>query len=247
MSSAVNVPKNKSQWRKEDYETALVEKTSLDAQTLRTLTVERLKYIHNSMKPKVVRTLPSNWKRFSKAALMELYVEKIQPKDKEYLRMTKDHLIVELEMFVAEEEIESPGGKTMAPLVPQCPECAVAMVERRNRVDGGKFYGCAMFPRCRVTMPMTYHGQPTAVIQNMQPPKHGYKGVFQDGGEEMNGDVVKRAIRTPVPSLSEWDKVSQGSSMISPADSPVASVPVTAEEKALIKELRQSQQPEKKK
>jgi len=37
---------------------------------------------------------------------------------------------------------------------PTCVNCGIKMVERTSGKDGGKFWGCANFPRCRTTMQM---------------------------------------------------------------------------------------------
>jgi restriction system protein len=37
---------------------------------------------------------------------------------------------------------------------PTCVNCGIKLVERTSGKDGGKFWGCANFPRCRVTLPM---------------------------------------------------------------------------------------------
>jgi hypothetical protein len=36
---------------------------------------------------------------------------------------------------------------------PSCPTCGTAMVERRRRSDGARFWGCSNYPRCRGTRP----------------------------------------------------------------------------------------------
>lgn len=50
---------------------------------------------------------------------------------------------------VAEGDSPSPASP-VAP-VPSCPICASAMVMRSRRADGGRFWGCASFPRCKGT------------------------------------------------------------------------------------------------
>src|SRR3954447_15306735 len=37
---------------------------------------------------------------------------------------------------------------------PACPICSAAMVPRRRRSDGGSFWGCPSYPRCRGTRPV---------------------------------------------------------------------------------------------
>ena len=40
----------------------------------------------------------------------------------------------------------------LQPKVPECPKCGVAMVERSNRANGQKFWGCTSYPKCRGTI-----------------------------------------------------------------------------------------------
>lgn len=37
---------------------------------------------------------------------------------------------------------------------PTCANCGIKLVERKSRHDGGKFWGCPTFPRCKTTIPM---------------------------------------------------------------------------------------------
>lgn len=37
---------------------------------------------------------------------------------------------------------------------PTCAQCGAKMVERKRRVDGGKFWGCSTYPKCRNMLPM---------------------------------------------------------------------------------------------
>jgi hypothetical protein len=34
-------------------------------------------------------------------------------------------------------------------VTPRCPRCRAPMIERRRRDGGGRFWGCAKYPRCR--------------------------------------------------------------------------------------------------
>jgi very-short-patch-repair endonuclease len=37
---------------------------------------------------------------------------------------------------------------------PVCPKCGIPMVQRESKKDGGRFWGCANYPRCHQTAPM---------------------------------------------------------------------------------------------
>lgn len=38
--------------------------------------------------------------------------------------------------------------------IPTCASCGIKMVPRKSRKDGGEFWGCSNYPRCKTTMPM---------------------------------------------------------------------------------------------
>lgn len=184
--------------KKEDYVTALLDMTSLTADALRSVSVERLKAIYGAMKPVQKKIMPANWKRFNKAELIQLYVERLNPQDRSYLQKNKAELIMELEIYLAAEEEEgstrpeSPEGK-----MPLCPSCQVPMVERKNRMTEDRFLGCSMFPQCKTTMPMAFmnpqakgsHGEASENTSK------GYKNTFVDGAEDMDGNARARAHR----------------------------------------------------
>ena len=37
-------------------------------------------------------------------------------------------------------------------LTPSCPNCGIKLVERENRNDTSKFWGCTNYPKCRFTL-----------------------------------------------------------------------------------------------
>jgi restriction system protein len=50
-------------------------------------------------------------------------------------------------------ETATTASVPVAPRVPpSCPQCAAAMVERKNRGSGQAFWGCSTYPRCRGTV-----------------------------------------------------------------------------------------------
>ena len=125
------------------------------------------------------------------------------------LAWNKDRLIVELTQYVADVELGEDGSeKECAPLVPDCPTCGIQMIEKTNRMDGSTFFGCIRYPICKSTLPYTINKQPTAVMMKAQEDKEkkqyqdwlkkrgSLKNAVLDGGEEMDGDVRRRAVRT---------------------------------------------------
>ena len=154
--------------------------------------MERLRHVYRTVKPVKEKVLPSNWKRFAKAELMDLYAEKLKPTSRDYLKKTKDMLIMELEIWAEDEEVrEVPNAQTMG-------SCTV---ERQNKIS---IWGCAAFPACKGTLSKVIAGKPAAVAQAMAaqaPALGGYKAQVTESGEDMNGEMTRRAVRTPVPSV----------------------------------------------
>lgn len=245
--------------KKEEYVQWLVERTSLRAEVLREMTVEKLKVIYRDIKEKKKpNPLPSNWRRFNKASLQELYEEQVAPwykvdlkKEKEYRSWTRDRLIVELENYVFEVnesgEGATPSQAQVEDPVPTCQKCMIKMLVRHNRATGEPFYGCANFPRCRECMSLSYGGVPAGVMQRQQLVSKeaktwkGYpstKGVVLDTNEEMDGSGIRRAVRSTATSEASWDALSTGSEMPSPTGATLSPVALTVAEKQLVKELR---------
>lgn len=212
-----------------------------------------------------MKVLPANWKRFAKAEVQQLFAQHLKPKTANYLAMTKDQLVAELEIYVGSMKEEMQETQTFVdPNVPQCARCNLPMVTRVNRATGEEFWGCQVFPMCKFTMSLLYNGQPAAQVQRqkMEVSKSiknqqnavalgavqssrqskGYKEAFIESSEEMDGEMVKRALRTPLPSdMGEsWDQISQTSSVTSPTSPVAAKVEVSEEELKLLKELRRA-------
>lgn len=251
MSQKQLAPKNKP-----DYVAALLPMTALSKEYLEGMHLEKLRLIYQSLKPaKKAKPLPSNWKRFSKAGLLELYINHAAPwlgvdatTELDYVNWSRDRMIVELEYF-ATEMIESGEMIKTEPKedLPMCQHCQVPMVKRVHRLTGEEFWGCVVFPDCRFTLAMSYHGMETAKAQAMLPvtktaaksmAKGKSKGKSKqpqkvwDSNEEMNGDARARKLNfAPTESdVESWKRV----------DSALGS-DLTEEELNLIRSHRQAQ------
>lgn len=243
MSERPRASKNKA-----DFVAALLPMTRLTREQLEEENLEKLRLLYRAMKPRPVkRSLPVNWKRFSKAALMELYVNQAMPwfglgeARTEYATWDKDRFLVELERY--DVEIVEAGviySETIEES-PLCLQCGVLMVKRTDRLTHREFWGCPLFPRCRETLALDYHGVPAAVAQQEQLKKEqakkrtsgrGYKSKVVDGGEEMDGQFLTRAVVTKVPEedAATWGKVSAASSN---------QMQLTLDEIKMIQEARQ--------
>jgi ssDNA-binding Zn-finger/Zn-ribbon topoisomerase 1 len=203
-------PKSIAPKKKADFVNALSQLTSISPEVLEKLTVEHLRTIYQTTKPQQTSPLPSNWKRLGKAELQTLYMERVVPwqgnpaPQHEYLRWTKDRLIVELANYVEEVRQEAPETPEIdLPDHPMCPRCKVHMVERLNRQDGRKFYSCLVFPHCRETKSMgTAPELPKASPAKKDgypKPQNGFgvKSTVADTSEEMDGNARPRAVRAP--------------------------------------------------
>eukprot|EP00435_Cladocopium_sp_Y103_P055701 s1586_g18.t1 len=205
--------------------------------------LEKLRLIYQTVKPKAIQPLPTNWRRFSKVDLQKLFVEKAVPwygiplsQQMDHLTWSRDRLVVELANYAEEVRQEAPEIPAAADpdSPPLCPKCNVKMVERVNRMDGNTFWGCLSFPHCRATLGKNYGALTAAEAQMKMAGEQSLgsgsagKAVMMDNGDEMNG-MVRRAVRTPVPSSEvSWDAVTE-----SPKN-------LTASEKQLIKDLRKN-------
>ena len=49
----------------------------------------------------------------------------------------------------ATAETATPAAQPEGAAAPLCPKCGVPMVLRHRKSDGGKFWGCSNFPKCR--------------------------------------------------------------------------------------------------
>lgn len=208
----VTMPKNK-----EDFVEALVPLVRLDRQELRAMKMEELRAAWRSLKPaKRNKVLPSQWRKMNRLELQVTYQDYVVPfyspqDDGRWLDWPRDMLIVELKQYEAEALMMQ--DEEPVPLAPTCERCGLVMLEKTNRMDGSKFYGCLRFPLCRQTLPLTVAKQPAAVMQKAQKEKElrqfqefkakktmmeaaqGMKTTMMDGGEDMGGNVVKRAFR----------------------------------------------------
>lgn len=169
---------------------------------------------------------PPNWKRFSKANLIELYVNQampwygLGPERTEYAGWGKGRLILELEHY----DIDiTEAGVIHTETVEEAPTCVrrgVYMMKRTNRLDHRGFWGCVMFPTRRETLALDYNGIPAAVAQDQERQRaemarqsrgsgNGSKIKLVDGGEDMNGEVLTRAVAAKVPEddAASWEQV----------------------------------------
>lgn len=64
---------------KGEYVEALSEITAINAESLRTMTVEKLRLVYSNVKARPVQILPVNWRRFKKAELRQVYEETVMP------------------------------------------------------------------------------------------------------------------------------------------------------------------------
>lgn len=191
----------------------LAQMTNVSQAQLETLSVERIQLIFTSLKPQKIRALPSNWKRFSKSELANLYLEKMEPTSNQYLSFTKTRLISELEMYAEEmeEQFTQEGLLQEAMKAPMCVKCRIPMIERFNKASRMPFWGCATFPICRETMSKEYDHVPAALAQKAANPMlrdvargsasggPASKVKRADDSEEMEGVHLARAVRMPVP------------------------------------------------
>lgn len=174
-----------------------------------------------------------------------------------HLSWGKDRLIVELSNFAEEVKMETEEKVKIDPSVPMCHQCAIPMVQRTNKMTGQKFWGCMVYPNCTFTLSLQYAGVDAAEAQRRQggypkpPVGSQIKQQLLDSGEDMNGEVVKRALRVPVPpdSLASWDMLSHTSTeeLIKgvPGSPPSPKLALTAEEVKLIKEMRKAKDEKK--
>lgn len=165
-----------------------------------------------------VKILPSNWRKFTKPALQELYVEKVIPwlggemEEHQYLHWNRDHLIVELENYI--QDVKANGAVTKMEEEDEkekatCPNCKLGMVPRKNRLTGEWFFGCQAFPTCRGTLSLSQAEQQKMLrSQAKAKAKMTQKKAIPVETEEMNGPPLSRAVRTPVPDQVSWEAVS---------------------------------------
>lgn len=251
--------------RKAEYVALLKQRTAVPDHVLEKMTVEKLRLLYQTTKPVAVKPLPTNWRRFSKAALQELYMTEVLPAYGEsasktaHLSWGKDRLIVELSNFAEEIKAETEEKVKVDPTVPMCQQCAIPMVQRTNRMTGQKFWGCMVYPSCTFTLSLQYAGVDAAEAQRRQggysKPPTGLQTKQQilESNEEMDGEVVKRALRTPVPaeSAASWDLLSHTSQSTeelikgAPGSPSSPKLALTAEEVKMIKELRKSKEEKK--
>ncbi len=223
---------------------ALLPLTKLDRSELQGMTLEKLRVVWAGLRPsKKIQVLPTGWRKADKLTLLKMYQNHVVDfynlaPDGHWLQWTRDRLVVELDQYQMEargllDEPEEEGK----PLVPFCPECGLGMIERTNRMDGSRFFGCVRFPACRATLPMTVGGNPSPVVQKALKAKEkeqylewlanrkekknpenfeGYKVPVIDQDEEMKGPGPVRATRVRKPPTeveSEWSKVSSSSDL----------------------------------
>lgn len=197
--------------------------TTVPEEVLKNLNMEKLRLLYKENKPaKKSKILPANWKRFSKAALIELWVNQAMPfyelnpaEEMDHYHWGKDKLVVELERYVADAEEQGMHGvfgeEEEREVVPQCPECSVRMTLRTNRMSLEKFWGCPLYPECRKTFSLEYWGRPAANAQRMEVakktgvPKVTDKQVVLDGSEDMDGDFKRRAVKKALGSETSWE------------------------------------------
>ena len=191
--------------KKADYVREIADLTSLTATALDTLSVERLQLIYQGLKPTKVRVLPSNWKRFDKAHLVELYCEKLEPSTNTYLGYSRARLIAELEMYALEvsDDMQKEGVIKKALSAPVCLECHSPMIQRQNRLSKEMFWGCMAFPACRFTLSLQQGKMAMAAASKTSDSQEtgsgedsrGSKVKLADDSEEMEGDQKARALR----------------------------------------------------
>ena len=142
---------------KDEYVSAIMTRTPVSQDVLKSLTTDRLKEVWRAVKPaKAVKVLPANWKKFDLQSLKDLYADTCLefyglPDDGHWLRYRKSQLIVELEMYQGDkqkEEEENPTTDWGRESNPLCPRCGIPMLERVNRLTQQPFYGCMLYTSC---------------------------------------------------------------------------------------------------
>jgi ssDNA-binding Zn-finger/Zn-ribbon topoisomerase 1 len=222
----------------------LLHQTNVSREVLQKMGMERLRVIYQATKPKMAtRVLPANWKKSNKADLLELWINQAMPfysidqDETIHITWNRDKLVVELERFVVDAQAEAVVESEEEEGDPVCPLCAVPMCVRTDRSTMEQFWGCQLYPECTETMSMKYKNPAPKVSSKAAPKKVnrgqpkspvGRKQSFMDSGEEMNGEMQRRAVRTPVPSEDSWKAVSLTS----------GDLQVTPEELAMIKKMR---------
>jgi hypothetical protein len=183
----VPVPKAKAQataastaltkMKKEELVLEFVTLTGIPREEAEAMRKERLIFLlrairDNSPAQAKLHMLPKGYRMFSKGELVQLYTHTFET---EYLEGTRtlaadtvrEELILRLEMWAAEDddEVDGTAATSTGPMRPVCPTCQVPMILRKNHLDGSLFNGCPTFPNRRLTLPNTYAGQDTAVMQ----------------------------------------------------------------------------------
>ena len=144
---------------------------------------------------------------------------------------------------------------------PLCGICKIPMVTRTNRMNKKGFWGCVRFPLCRETLPMTYGGQPTKVVQQAladEAKKHAWMGTKGTGRGYPKVKAEKMERRRPSTLSNELRGVSSDGSWVRAEAIPIEessedeeeeatiNTNLTAEETQMIKEMRLAKADEKK-
>ena len=140
---------------------------------LKAHSLDRLKEIWQALKPKKATPfLPVEWKKADLETLREYYVNILvpdydRPNDLHCKGWRRAQFVLELEMWINQRE-EQRKNDPLSDLPEDnhlCDACGIPLMVRTNRLTKEEFYGCLRFPSCKFTLPMSYGGRPTGMVQ----------------------------------------------------------------------------------
>jgi hypothetical protein len=224
------------------------------------MTVGRIRLLLKALRPnkKKPTTLPAGVRQWKKAWLVSLAESRMPEIPEADLHcMTREEILLRLEHH--DTELLEEGGEDSSDLPsvsssPRCPKCRLIMIFKTNRLTDEGFYGCAQFPICRATLPLT-QGRllPTKVVQEALDHKKETakareakakaavaasrksrpRDYRETPGSASDGSTCHEWQRVPVPGgMEEEEGDSQSPSMIN--------ANVTPEELRLIRDSRRA-------
>lgn len=208
---------------------AIAARSNVSKAALEIHTVDRLRELWKLVKPvKVGPVLPVGWRKMDLASLKAMYEDYCVPDlqrehDGHWQRWKRSQLILELSMWEADtKEAQQQMAKDQAPEIGSlCPACAIPFILRTNRLDKTNFWGCARFPECRETLPLTSAGLETKEVMKaraaLMPPtarKRQYRSRGSDdswsqvgAGESLEDTTEDEPDRTVNVNLTEAEMI----------------------------------------